>query len=365
MNAPSAASAKGAARAASPFVRNQWYVIGWARDIGPEPYSRTVCGEPILVYRKRDGGIAAMRDACPHRLLPLSMGIKEGDHIRCRYHGLLLDADGRAAEMPLRSDRVNPGLCARKYPAVERYGFVWVWIGEADRADPALLPDYWMCEREGWVFDGDTYHVQCNYQLLVDNLMDLTHETYVHATTIGQRELMDVPIETRVEGGKVIVERWMANVPAPPAYRQAGRTGNVDRWQICYFLPPSSVVIDVGVAPVEEGATLADHPVRSFVVDAMSPETETSTYYYWGAARNVDIEDEARTQRTKEVQRMVFGEDVEVLEAQQRSIARNPDLKLLSFNIDSGGARARMIIRRMLRAQADADAAAGGETDAA
>ncbi|HZV18141.1 MAG TPA: aromatic ring-hydroxylating dioxygenase subunit alpha [Sphingobium sp.] len=349
----------------SPFLRNQWYVIGWARDIGPEPYARTVCGEPILVYRKQDGTLAAMRDACPHRLLPLSMGIKEGDNIRCRYHGLLLDADGCAVEMPLRSDRVNRSLCAQKYPVIERYSFVWVWIGDADKADPALMPNYWMCEGDDWVFDGGTYHVNCHYELLVDNLMDLTHEAYVHSTTIGQSELMDVPITTKVDGNTVVVERWMADVPAPPAYRQPHLTGNVDRWQICYFLPPSGVVIDVGVAPVEEKATLEDHPVRSFVINAMTPETETTTYYYWGAARNVDIDDEERTRRTREVQRMVFGEDIEILEAQQRSIALNPDLKLLSFNIDSGGARARMMIRRMLREQADAlgDRANTRETD--
>nr|WP_184157060.1 aromatic ring-hydroxylating dioxygenase subunit alpha [Sphingobium lignivorans] len=359
--------AAGAAVPDNVFVQNQWYVIGWSRDIGPEPYARTVCGEPILVYRKQNGEVTAMRDACPHRLLPLSMGIKEGDNIRCRYHGLMLDAEGRAVEMPLRSDRVNPALCARRYPVVERYSFVWVWIGDAARADPSLLPDYWMCEKEGWVFDGDTYFVRCNYQLLVDNLMDLTHETYVHATTIGQQELMDTPINTRVEDGKVVVERWMPNVPTPPAYRQPHLSGNVDRWQICYFLPPSSVVIDVGVAPVEEGATLENHPVRSFVIDAMSPETETTTYYYWGAARNTDIGNDERTQRTKEVQRQVFAEDLDVLEAQQRSLARNPDLRMLNFNIDSGGVRARMIIRRMLRTQAD-EAARGRnarETDAA
>lgn len=337
---------------ATAFVENQWYVIAWARDVGVQPYARTVCDEPILVYRRQDGSLTAMRDACPHRLLPLSMGIKEGDNIRCRYHGLMLDADGCAVEMPLRNDRVNRSLCVRTYPVVERYSFVWVWIGDAAKADPALLPDYWMCEDEGWVFDGDTYHVRCNYELLVDNLMDLTHETYVHASTIGQRELMDAPITTRTDGDTVIVERWMPDVPPPPAYRQQHRPGNVDRWQVCRFLPPSSVLIDVGVAPVEDRATLENHPVRSFVIDAMTPETATTTHYYWGAARNVEIDDAERTLRTKEVQRRVFGEDLEILEAQQRSLEANPDLRMLNFNIDSGGVRARMIIRRMLREQA-------------
>jgi phenylpropionate dioxygenase-like ring-hydroxylating dioxygenase large terminal subunit len=341
---------------AAKFPRNQWYVIGWARDIGSEPYARTVCAEPILAYRKADGSLTAMRDACPHRLLPLSMGIREGDGIRCKYHGLLLDSEGRATEMPIRSDRVNRSICAQPYPIVERHGFAWVWIGDRDRADHALIPDLWMCDRErGWVADGGSYHVKCNYQLLIDNLMDLTHETHVHASTIGQPELMDAPIGSRTDAGRVVVERWMADVPPPPAYRSQHRPGNVDRWQVCYFVPPTNVVIDVGTAPVEQGATLADHPVQSFVIDAMTPETETTTWYYWGAARNVDIDNDERTRMTKAVQASVFMEDIAVLEAQQRSIAANPDMKLRAFNIDVGGTRSRLLIRRLIRGDTAAD----------
>jgi len=332
------------------FVRNQWYVIAWARDVGPEPYSRTVCNEPILIYRRQDGSIAAMRDACPHRLLPLSMGIKEGDNIRCRYHGLLIDSEGRAAEMPIRTDPVNRSICTQSYPVIERYGFIWVWIGEKEKADAALLPDFWMCEGPDWVVDGDTYHVRCDYRLLIDNLMDLTHEAYVHEKSIGQPELMTAPpINTRTENGRVIVERWMADVPPAPAYRSAAGAGNVDRWQICYFVPPSNVLIDVGVAPVSAGATLENHPVRSFVIDAMTPETETTTHYYWGAARNTDIDNAERTAQTKAIQATVFKEDLAILEAQQRAIEANPDLKLRAFGIDAGGVRSRMMIRRMIR----------------
>lgn len=330
------------------FARNQWYVIGWGRDIGAEPYARTVCNEPILAWRKADGTIAALRDACPHRLLPLSMGLKEGDAIRCRYHGLVIDAGGRATEMPIRTDHVPAGLCVQAYPVIERYGFVWVWIGEAEKADPASLPDFWMCEAPGWIFDGDTYHVRCDYRLLIDNLMDLTHETYVHANSIGQSELMQVPVRAHSDHGQVVVERWMPDVAPPPAFRASGATGNVDRWQICRFLPPSCVVIDVGVAPAGSGATIADHPVRSFVIDAMTPETETTTHYYWGAARKAEDPTGTDTVRLKAVQAKVFAEDVAILEAQQRSIGLNPDLKLQGFNIDAGGVRARTIIRRMM-----------------
>jgi vanillate O-demethylase monooxygenase subunit len=335
------------------WIDNRWYVAAWDSEVDRNPLARTICGEPVMFYRRLDSSVVAMRDACPHRLLPLSMGIKEGDSIRCRYHGLLIDSDGRAAEMPLRGDPVNSAVCVRTYPVAERHRFVWVWIGDPDQADPTLIPDFWPCSREGWTFDGGYNRIACDYRLLIDNLMDLTHETYVHDGSIGQPELMDAPIETHVEGNEVIVTRWMAGIEAPPFWRGAlKKHGLVDRWQICRFLPPSNVIIDVGVAPVGAGATVESHDqgVRGFVIDAITPESETSTHYFWGMARNFDATDAGFTARFKTQQGGVFAEDIEVLEAQQRSILRNPDLKLRAYNIDQGGVKARLAIERLRKA---------------
>jgi vanillate O-demethylase monooxygenase subunit len=185
--------------------------------------------------------------------------------------------------------------------------------------------------------------------------MDLSHETYVHEGSIGQVELMEAPIETRVEGDEVVVTRWMPGVEAPPFWRSAlKKEGLVDRWQICRFLPPSSVIIDVGVAPVEAGATVEAHDagVRGFVIDAMTPASATRTHYFWGMARNFDIADAGFTARFKKQQGGVFMEDVEVLEAQQRSILANPDLRLRGYNIDQGGVKARLVIERLRKAEA-------------
>jgi vanillate O-demethylase monooxygenase subunit len=78
------------------FIRNQWYVASWDHEIDRAPLARNICGEPVMLYRRFDRSVVALADVCPHRLLPLSMGIKEGDNIRCRYHGLLIDSHGRA-----------------------------------------------------------------------------------------------------------------------------------------------------------------------------------------------------------------------------------------------------------------------------
>lgn len=337
------------------FMRNAWYVLGWDSEIGTAPLARTICGTPVVAYRKLDRSVVAMRDACPHRLLPLSMGIREGDSLRCRYHGLKIGADGVAEEMPLRTDPVNRSICVETFPVAERHRFIWIWVGDRELADPALIPDLWPCSADGWVFDGGYLSVRCDYRLLIDNLMDLTHETYVHSDSIGQPELMEVPLATRVEGDSVFVSRWMPGVDAPPFWRGAIKTDcAVDRWQICQFVAPSSVIIDVGVAPVGAGATLERHDqgVRGFVIDVMTPESETSTHYFWGMARSFDIGDLGFTARFKAAQGAVFREDVTILEAQQRSIAANPDLKLRAYNIDEGGTRVRRIIERLVEAGA-------------
>jgi phenylpropionate dioxygenase-like ring-hydroxylating dioxygenase large terminal subunit len=337
----------------SEYIRNHWYVAAWSKDVGRKPLARLICEEPVVFYRCEDGQAVGLEDVCPHRLLPLSMGLVEGDAIRCLYHGLLLGPDGKCLEMP-GNDAPNRAVCTRAYPVIERYGFVWVWIGDTGRADPALLPDLWMTEAEGWRVGGGTYDVACDYRLLIDNLMDLTHETYVHASSIGQKELHDFPITTEVLPDRVVTSRWMPDVTPPPLYSAAmgGYDGPVDRWQVIEFLPPSGVVIDVGVARVERGLTLADHAaadVRSFVLDFATPATRTTCTYFWGSARTLDIDNDAAFDRLTAMQGQVFLEDVAVLEAQQQQIDRLPDRSLRAFSVDAGGVRARLMLQRMLR----------------
>ncbi|PZR86816.1 MAG: Rieske (2Fe-2S) protein [Stutzerimonas stutzeri] len=335
------------------MLKNQWYVAAWDYEVDRNPLARTLCEIPVMLYRKLNRTVVAMQDACPHRLLPLSMGLREGDKIRCRYHGLLLDADGSALEMPLKTDKVNKGICAKTYPVVERHRFVWIWMGDADLADPDLIPDFWPCSKDGWAFDGGYNHVSADYRLIIDNLMDLTHETHVHASSIGQNEIMEAPLEVTQDGNSVFVSRWMPNLQPPPFWRDALKQDvPVDRWQICQYVAPSNVIIDVGVAPVGAGATWQDHDmgVRAFVIDALTPESGNKTHYFWGLARNFDVDDKGFTARFRAQQAGVFREDIEVLEAQQRSIEANPEMKLRAFNIDQGGTKSRLAISRMARA---------------
>ena len=333
----------------SPLVTNCWYAAAWDREVGRVPLGRTICGRTIVLYRRLDGSAAALHDACPHRLAPLSAGMVEGDALRCRYHGMMFDGSGACVEAPGQA-RMPANFQVAAYPLVERYRFVWVWIGDPAKADPALLPDLWPCEHPDWTFDGGVYHLKADYLLMIDNLMDLTHETYVHAGSIGQPEIFDEPPKVTTRGDEVFVTRWMRGVDAPPFWRTAlKKPGPVDRWQICRFLAPSTVMIDVGVAPATGEGREPDRTVgvNGMVIDFMTPAADGATWYFWGMARSFDIHDQGFTERFKAQQGVVFMEDVAMLEAQQRSLDANPHLKARTFDIDAGGALARRVIGRL------------------
>ena len=332
------------------FLGDFWYAGAWDHEIKHAPFARTICGEAIVFYRQTSGALCAFEDSCPHRLLPLSMGYLKGDHLVCKYHGLEFDPCGECVWMPGQPG-VHREAKIRSYRVVERHRFVWVWIGSPELADESKIPDLHWCSDAKWVFEGSTYHVKCNYQLLVDNLMDLSHETYVHPPSIGQHEIVEAPIKTTSDENSVTVTRWMYDIDPPPFWAANLRSHEkCDRWQICNFSLPANVMIDVGVALAGTGAPEGDRSkgVTGIVVDLMTPETETATWYHWGMVRNFQTEDRGLTFRIRDAQASVFAEDRDILDAQQQNILRHPDRKLLDLKIDSGGVYARRIIEREL-----------------
>ncbi len=339
------------------FPKNAWYVACLPDEIDSKPLGRRICGEAMVLYRGPENKATALEDFCPHRGAPLSLGSVQEGKLVCGYHGLEMGCDGKTVAMPGQRVRGFPPI--RAFPVIERYGFIWVWPGDAEQADPAKLHHLEWAESPEWAYGGGLYHINCDYRLMVDNLMDLTHETYVHSTSIGQKEIDETPTTTKTEGDMVVTSRHMENIMAPPFWRMALRGNNladdvpVDRWQICRFTPPSHVLIEVGVAHAGKGGYNADPSVKasSIVVDFITPETETSIWYFWGMARNFNPKDKALTASIREGQGKIFAEDLEMLERQQQNLLAYPERKLLMLNIDSGGVQSRRVIDRLLAAE--------------
>ena len=341
----------------SPFLKNTWYVAAASHEVTDAPLGRKICNERLVFFRDQNQAIAVLEDFCPHRGAPLSLGrVCEGKLV-CGYHGLEMGCDGKTVAMPGQRVRGFPAI--RRFPAVERYGFIWVWPGDADLANADAIPHQAWAEHPEWAYGGGHYHIQCDYRLMIDNLMDLTHETYVHASSIGQKEIDETPCKTTVEGQQVVTSRFINNIEAPPFWRMALR-GNgladdvpVDRWQICRFTPPSHVMIEVGVAHAGHGGYDAppEHKVSSIVVDFITPETDTSIHYFWGMARHFQPQNAELTDSIRAGQGKIFSEDLEILERQQRNLLEHPERALLMLNIDAGGVQSRKIIDTLIASE--------------
>ena len=338
----------------STFPLNAWYACAYDVEVNNELLARTVCNQKLVMYRQRSGRVAILEDACWHRLLPLSKGRLNGDEVTCGYHGLVYNAEGRCTHMPSQ-ETINPSACVRSYPVAEKHRFVWVWPGDPSIADAALIPDMRWNDDPAWAGDGQMIRVNCDYRLVLDNLMDLTHETFVHGSSIGQRAVAEAPFVSTHGDRTATVTRWMEGIEAPPFWagqiRHArGHEGAVDRWQIIRFEAPCTVTIDVGVAPAGSGARQGDRGlgVNGFVLNTVTPETAGSCHYFWAFARNYSLHEQRLTHQLCEGVATIFREDETVLEAQQRAIDEHPGYRFYNLNIDAGAMWARRLIDRMV-----------------
>ena len=340
---------------AKPFPLNAWYAAAWSHEIKHELAARTICDKDVVLYRRTDSVVVALEDACWHRLLPLSLGRIKDDQVVCGYHGLVYNSAGRCTYMPAQKT-INPSACVHAYPTIERHRLVWLWPGDPALADPAKMPDFHWNDGTDWAGEGGTfYSLKCDYRLVADNLMDLTHETYVHAGSIGDEAITSAPFEVTHTDRTATVTRWMINIEPPPFWaKQLGKPGRVDRWQIIYFQAPSVIVGDVGVALTGTDAPQGDRSqgVNGAFLAAITPETTKSCHYFWNFVRTFKKDDE---QLTRDIQwahvnngQGVYDQDHAVLEAQQKAIDRNPRLPFYNLNIDAGALWGRRMIDRML-----------------
>ncbi|RVU05668.1 aromatic ring-hydroxylating dioxygenase subunit alpha [Novosphingobium umbonatum] len=335
----------------SAFLQNVWYVAGFAKDLRPgERIARQFLNQPVVLWRSEGGMAYALEDRCIHRAMPLSSGPVVGEAIRCPYHGLEFAGNGRCSRIPAQ-DKIPDTAKLRAYPLVERQGLLWIWMGETDKADLGLVPDYPVHDDPRYAWRSSYFHVAGNWQLLVDNLMDLSHLPYIHANTIGGNP--DLHFRTKTQSQKlphgVRVSRHMPDSDPPPTYiAAAGFTGKVDRWQEIEF-EPVMIRIHTGACDAGTGAYegARDHGFSMLGFHGITPETESTTHYFWSMATNIltdGIPDVVFEQTAA-----TFQEDMEVLELQQQRLSAFPDRPLIDIASDVGGRHTRQFIAKCFK----------------
>jgi vanillate O-demethylase monooxygenase subunit len=335
------------------FLKNYWYVAAWSNEIERRPLGRILLNEPVVFFRTTAGAIVALEDRCSHRGYPLHKGRLIGDTLECGYHGLTFDCSGQCIKVP-GQPHIPSGGDIRAYPVVERWGMLWIWMGNPSLANPASIADCHWLDDPDWEGKGERRYVNCNYQLIVDNLLDLSHLAFVHPRTLGSSAKLDeVHIRNVITAEAVIVDRWLFDIEPPPTYARAGFRGNVDRWQITNFQPPAFVGLYAGAA---DAGTLAPDGtphggVGVHTINAMTPETDKTTHYFWAIAQKRAPNDDTLIGAIFQDIQKTVQEDVEVFEAQQKSIDLKPNAPMMTIKADAGPLAARQIIARLLHAQ--------------
>ena len=332
------------------FLSNGWYVAALSREIGRTPMARWILGEPLVLYRTEAGAPVALSDRCPHRAAQLSMGCLDGDNLVCGYHGFTFDPTGRCVRIP-GMERVPEQANARRYPIVESWNWLFVWMGDPAEAERTPLPDYHWMTAPGWAGRDELLDVKADYTLVRDNLLDLSHAKFVHKNTLATDAVTETPVRAVTEDGMVRVMRDMANIePSPFFKRLRGFTGRVDHSQVIEFTPPCHIVIKVRVASVAGSGENKSADMR--VLNALTPEREGATHYFWGLTRNFAIDDEDATDLAHRLNRDTFFEDVAVLEAQQTMLDSKPSRWApVSIPADRGCLLADRVMKRLIDAE--------------
>ncbi|MDH3730039.1 MAG: aromatic ring-hydroxylating dioxygenase subunit alpha [Acidimicrobiia bacterium] len=339
------------------FLRNAWYVGAWAEQLdGGGLVDRLVIGHPVVLFRGPDGSPVALTDVCPHRFAPLHRGHLRDRAIECAYHGLRFDHTGACVHNPHGSGRIPPRCRTTSYPLVERHTIVWIWMGDRD-PDESLIPDYSFLDPTSGLVTSPRgmIVIEANYQLIVDNLLDLSHVSFLHRGILGDPENAAADTEVDQHGNTIYASRLLQDIDPPGLfdmmYRRDGQP--VDHWTTMRWDPPSNLRNDAGIHPV--GGTRTDG-VGIYGAHLLVPETERRTRYYFCAAQQdlcPDLEDppDEVAARLGELRRFAFeDQDKPMIEAQQRNIDLEPELTAtpVALRIDQGALRAQRLLADLI-----------------
>jgi vanillate O-demethylase monooxygenase subunit len=281
------------------------------------------------------------------------MGRKEGDCIRCSYHGLLFDKQGICIGAPAQ-ERL-PAMKVKSFPVVEKNKWIWIWMGDPLQADVEKIPNIWWYDHPEWQYQPGYIHYDVNYLLIADNLLDFSHLPFLHPTTLGGSPdyAAVLPKIERKENG-LRLKKWVFDTQ-PPGYskKYAGypEGAKVDRWMIYDFLVPSILLMDSGMSLTNTGspAIKPDNAISFLGAQALTPETEDKTHYFFGQARSFLLNNPEVTAEIHAGVLQAFQEDKDIIMAQQHYLSLDPNFKMLPLSIDSALSQFRWMIDKKIK----------------
>ena len=343
---------------AAPYLRNCWYMAAWADEV---PASgglvRTLLDDPVFLYRDGQGDPHALFDRCPHRFAPLSKGSVEGDSVVCAYHGLAFDGSGRCVRNP--HGAVTRSLGVRAYTVTEAHRALWIWMGDPALADPAAIRDLaFLSEAPETAFNKGYLRGTGHHQLFVDNILDLSHTDFLHPDTLGGGSITRTPAEVEERADGVIAIHWrpMNETPIPLARgRLPPGVDRVDSWTEVEWSAPGVMKLTAGAVPA--GAPRASGG-NSVNVHVITPETRSSSHYFFASTRDFRLDDAELNEATRIVRERIFKTEDEPMIAAQQERMGDADfwsLRPVLLKIDKGA----VLVRRRMEALIAAERQAG------
>lgn len=340
-----------------PYPRNQWWVGAMSHEIGRTLMQRTILGEPIVFYRTEAGDPVATYGLCPHRLFPFAKSTLLGDSIRCGYHGMTFDSKGACVNLPSQSE--VPNFNIRIYPTVERDSWVWIWTGDPALADASKIPDPPGVFKSGWETNiGRLLTYPSRYPLLIDNLLDLTHLGFVHASIVGEvNAFVRTPAEIVPGNGRLTLSRDAKNNAwGPFGDFMFGADGSAlyDTRQISEYYGPSMIVTG---GPFTQRAEISptglDRELGTiWFLHVITPETPTSTHYFGGLSRNFRLSDPAYSAIQLQNYESVRQQDVDALSEMEPYVERFASTRHeVSAAQDAGAIRVRRLLSQQIKSE--------------
>ena len=342
-----------------PYPFRQWWVAAYSAELGRELLGRTILGEPVVLYRTEAGEAVALAGLCPHRSFPLAKSCLVGDAVQCGYHGFTFAPSGACIRIPSQ-ETVPAAVSIRTYPVAERGGLVWLWTGEPEAADPELIPDVEaMGLAGGWAVEQHRMvTINGRYTLLIDNLLDLSHVSFIHSDTIPAGDkVAQIPVKL-IEGERSLnVQRIGRGLPSNPFFRflYPEHQGPIDQHFDAEYCGPCLIRTGGTAYAAGEARELG---TQNFI-HCITPATPTSVHYWVLTARNFGLDRTEIGGKNVTMGDAIQPQDVEAIEAIEAALQALPSPpREVSCRVDTGALKVRHRLESQIRGELLSPAAA-------